>query len=296
MSVGSGNCRHVRSYLLRGEGPEAARQHAAECPACAELLESRALIEEAREASPLQGPLGEPAPGGSPASGSPRGADALWAGMEGALAKEGRLARRPRSWSTPVRRAAAGAGIAALLGLVIALSLREDAAVLPLPRFLAECAVLALAIAYSVTVVLSPPHRLSRYASRATLPVVALGLGFGAALLPQLHTDHPASLGGVGADLLPRAWACFCWGSLAAALGAGWVWLLLRGPRSAARVPLSLWAVGMLTADLLLRMHCPLVSGLHLAAGHASVGVFAVLVAAALRASALPGARGRAPR
>jgi hypothetical protein len=94
---------------------------------------------------------------------------------------------------------------------------------------------------------------------------------------------HPASLRGVGADLLPRALACFVWGSAIAMLGVAGAFALLRGRRALTADPTSLWAVRILLAQLMLALHCPLVGHPHLALGHATIGVAAVAAMAAAR-------------
>jgi hypothetical protein len=97
------------------------------------------------------------------------------------------------------------------------------------------------------------------------------------ALLPESYL-HSGALHGIGEALPLRAAGCFVWGFVMAALGVALAFGVLRGPRGLGSVPGSVWALGVLLAQIALALHCPLMSRLHLALGHASLSVAIVLV------------------
>ena len=127
---------------------------------------------------------------------------------------------------------------------------------------------------------LHKPALSPRFHDGVLLAAVLLG-GLGA-FLPEAHPASAESLRGVGEELLPRALGCLVWGSVAGGLGVACVWAMLQGRRELASVPASVWALGVLVAQLMLALHCPLVSRTHLGSGHALIGaiVIAVLVLA----------------
>ncbi|MEM6296703.1 MAG: hypothetical protein AAGA54_35880, partial [Myxococcota bacterium] len=87
--------------------------------------------------------------------------------------------------------------------------------------------------------------------------------------LPAAHHDHPASLEGIGEDFIPRARACFMFGTAFTALALFGLGALSRSrwwlPGS-----LGIWASGLIGL-IALYFHCPITHPSHLLFGHATV-------------------------
>ncbi len=258
------NCSEARERLLNGDDEEA-WWHARHCAACAELSPERTL-------PPAMEVLDAP------------DAVALWQGMPEALASETHWRHRARNLSTPFRYTLAALGVLVPLLTVGFMSARADLAMLgPLPFWL-PWTIAACVMTVAGWACLRPVQKRAlspRFHDSLCFIAVLLG-GFGI-VLPEFQHAHPASLHGVGADLLPRALGCFVWGSASAVIGMAGAFALLRGRRALASVPSSVWAVGILLAQLMLALHCPLVGHPHLALGHATIGVAAVAAVAIAR-------------
>jgi hypothetical protein len=190
------------------------------------------------------------------------------------------LRDRLREQPTLVRIVAALAGALLVPLLVFATWQRLDMAVYPGGRLGLDVAIYAVPAMFAVWIAVRGVHRSAL--PRVVEPgLVLLGLIGMLALvaLPVAHHDHPASLLGVGDDLVPRARACFLTGTLAGIPVLLWVRALLRddGPWWAVMVSMAIAAA--LVGALSVFLHCPLVSPLHLAAGHATILVPFVVLA-----------------
>ncbi len=260
-------CATVRDFLVSGsESPTAElRAHAEGCAPCAELL---------RDDAALGHGLAPAIAGGE----TPAELQALRAGLGQALAAEQGLGARLRSLSTPARRTAVAALGLALLAFVVLATARADLAVYPVAR-LGPTLVAYLALAVTAGhFALSPLQRpLPPLWARVGVVVAAVLLPVVVAALPAAHAAHSASVGGTGADLVPRAAACFSFGSVLAAPLLVLVALSARAPRGVAAVaPLFGVAAGLI-GTAALELHCPLTAPAHLVVGHAAVAVVYVV-------------------
>ncbi|KIG13372.1 hypothetical protein DB30_08139 [Enhygromyxa salina] len=220
----------------------------------------------------------EPTPG-------PDELDAMFEAVERRIAAPVGWVEGLRQRSTWVRSAAL-LGVALAMVALILLGLRRvDLGLHPLPRLLGTIAALATAVLAAGAVALRPLHR-------RPLRGWLLGLIAGLAVLapaivcslPPAHHDHPASLIGVDADLVPRAAGCFAFGMGFVALAVAAAYLLERSAlRRRGSAVLALLGAGAL-ANLVLVLHCPIVAPIHQWAGHATITLVLLLVAAGARA------------
>lgn len=177
-----------------------------------------------------------------------------------------------KSRSTPLRFAIIGLCVALISTGVFMLTQRADLSVYPLLRFLTECGSLVLLALLILAAVLRPVHKapLAGYwiilMAGAALLLPSLG-----SLLPVAHQAHPASLEGAGADLMPRALACYIWGTIVSlpilALIAG----LDRDDQQSTRKLVFVALGAGLFGLFCLQMHCPITHQPHLFLGHATV-------------------------
>lgn len=195
-----------------------------------------------------------------------------WMRLQDELDAEHGLAAWLRSRPSE-HRLALVALVAALVPLLVwMLTPRVDLEVMPPPRLWLDVGLMSLSAAVALAVLMRPLHR---PAPARWIGTVTFALGVGAiavvCLMPQAHTDHPASLGGVGDDLAARALGCFSFGSALAIP----VLLVLRGfSRSTGRW----WSMGAVTVAVIVLigslgvyLHCPLTAPEHLLAGHATI-------------------------
>ncbi len=260
------DCKQLHGALRSGQPLSAELlSHAKICDPCGELLADDAQL--ARGLLAVEG--SEPFD------------DAALSRMRGVLGQESSGLAPLRSLSTPVRITIATAVAAVLIGFVALRSLRPDIDVYPRLRLYATVATyLALAAALL---------RLGLWRLDRALPprpvewaLFALGIVVPLAFAwqPQAHLAHAASLGGVGADLVPRAAGCFLYGTGLGLVIGGAAYALTRAPRSW-RPSFLILGSGVLGAGCL-ELHCALTAPLHLAVGHATVAVVASLVALGL--------------
>jgi hypothetical protein len=153
-----------------------------------------------------------------------------------------------------------------------AASPRLDIAVYPTARLIGLALPLLVLSAVSLLVKLRPLYR-PRLSARLPIFLAVLSLGVMAldVALPAAHSLHPASLGGTGADLLPRAMQCLISGLL---LGFPSFLLTAMLDRSndGWRDASVLGAVlAGLAGYLSLHLHCPIVAPAHLLVGHLTV-------------------------
>lgn len=193
-----------------------------------------------------------------------------------------------RSRPTGLRRAV---GLVVLLGTALGFGLvrpRADLGVFPMPRMLGLVGIYGAMGALAGLGSLGSAQRpLVRPRLAGVGLAVAVVVSLGLALLPPAHSAHPASLGGTGAELLPRALACLLTGLAVALPGVVLLGLGARATGHSLRAPWVLGAVGgALAGQLALQLHCPLVGSAHRVAGHALLvvvlGVVTWAVAAGL--------------
>jgi hypothetical protein len=165
---------------------------------------------------------------------------------------------------------------AALVG-VAATRLRSDWDVYPRQRLVVSGLVFGVGLAISLLLLLRSLGRpRARAGVQAAMVAFGLSIPLVLALLPGPHAAHPASAGH-GADLWPRALACFAYGTGLALPFLGTLWAVARSDRVASfGLSLAAAAAG-LVANAALLVHCPIVHLDHLLLGHASIGVVLVL-------------------
>jgi hypothetical protein len=170
---------------------------------------------------------------------------------------------------------------AALVGAQL-LGPRADLAAYPGVRMALALIALSLVALLGWVAALRPLQRpalgsAARWALLLGLVLVPVGL----ALAPEAHTAHPASAEGTGSELVPRAVACFLYGGL---FGLPLVVASVLVDRTGGRRAL-VWLVSFTAAavvgNLALQLHCALTHPAHLLAGHASIGLAALLIALA---------------
>ncbi len=197
---------------------------------------------------------------------------------EAIAAEDGPLAR-VRAWPTRTRVAVVVAAGLAIALAVLVVTPRADLVVFPLKRLVGVLLALSMAMGGAMALGLAPLARASSPARVRVLAALAWLVPIAVALLPPAHAHHPASLAGVGADLVPRALACFAFG-LGTGIPLGLVaWLVARPGFAASRIRVGLLVLAAAMGSLALVLHCPLTAVVHQAAGHATVAVALALVA-----------------
>lgn len=190
--------------------------------------------------------------------------------------------RGPAAWlcerSTRVRAFIAVAAAVACPLLVLLFNRRVDFGVYPLDRLAVDIALLLVPWVLALGLWLRPLHR-PRASPRVVVAigVVAVCAGIVLGALPEAHRAVAASLAGVGSDLVPRAVGCFAFGVVTAIPLAVVLGLASRQGRwwkPSIVAALSAALIGQLSVFF----HCPLVGGVHLWLGHATVVVPALLV------------------
>ena len=275
-------CADLRAALLSGQAPRGpeVQAHVGICAACAELLAQDAALGRKLAALARVAAHGEE-------SKADAGID--FARVREAIAIERTTAGWLRSRTTVLR---VGMLLVAVLGVALAQlawSRRADFGAYPTTPFLVVIAAFSLLIGLALAAALRPLHdpRLSTWALR--------GLIGGGLLMPVLfyvgqpvHTAHPASVAGMGAELLPRAGACFAYGLLLALPVLALARVMDRGEHRIGKAALCAALAGGLTANLGLHLHCPITHAGHLLLGHATlvaalVGSYALYDRVAIR-------------
>ena len=255
------SCEEVQERLLEGAGAideGAIAAHLSGCVTCRAVAEARAVA----------------AQGG--------GDD--FASLFAAVEADQRRERGPLAWlrsrPTWLRRSM-------ILGMATAISVfmlvamrRPDLGSYPVGRLLLELGLLVGALALAVGVAVRP--RLDVPSGRLAAALVGLTILVPVllAVLPQVHTDHPASLLGVGSDFLRRAVGCLVWGLMMGAPTAIIAFLARRDGGGEPRRDLLLAGAAGLAGVIALDVHCPITDGNHLLLGHATVVVAVVAVIA----------------
>lgn len=202
--------------------------------------------------------------------------DRLLAGMRTRLEAERGWRGRLRSLST---RRRVGFGIATLAALALVVGIlvpRSDLDAYPTGLLAASAAALVV-LAILSTLALLRPLQLRPLSARRAVLLACAALGLPAVLAwPQAHDlvhAHPESFLGTGDDFLPRAFGCFCWGTVTALPFVALLLALDRRERRPWRDLVLFAAAGGLAGNLTLLLHCPLVASEHLYAGHATVSL-----------------------
>jgi hypothetical protein len=175
-------------------------------------------------------------------------------------------------------------GLAALVAiaiplLVLATWARVDLPVFPRSRLAIELAILIIAALPALWLALRPLH-LPMLPQWTGVAVIATAVAAAAlvASLPPAHALHPASMRGVGDELVARALACFIFGSIFALPMFLALFVLDRSPGLATTALVLAGLVGNISLEL----HCPIVSPAHLLAGHFTVPLAFALLAVVL--------------
>lgn len=247
------DCDDLQRQLLATGGLDgAARAHADACPQC------QAYVAVMRAMGPV-------------ASAPPAPDDGLRAATMAAIERDRGAIARARAWPTATRTAvAAAACLAVPLGVWLAMP-RPDLAHYPKARLLLELLASLVTAGAAIAIWLRPLHRPQSVGTRLSAIVGTIAAAAILASLPEAHHAHPSSLGGVGAQLLPKAFGCFVFGS-SCALPAwlGLRWLARDGDRPGARATLA--AVGAAVVGMVaVFLHCPIVAHAHLWLGHMTV-------------------------
>jgi len=261
-------CQRALVALRRGPLPagDPLAEHVTACPACAAVAAAGPSLVRA---------LDEP----SDAAPTAPALDGMLAALEASIDRERGPAAWLRSRPTPVRLAVAALG-SGLVPLLVWLAWRRvDAAAHPGDRLALEIAAVLVPAALLLAVGLWPLHRPAwpRWVEPLALGLAVLALLLGPALGPA-HHDHPASLGGTGAQLVPRATACLITGTVLALPVLAWLFAPRRGGERA-------WLLGGLAGllgALSIFLHCPIVAPVHLLLGHVTVLVPGLLLGAVL--------------
>jgi hypothetical protein len=196
----------------------------------------------------------------------------MQAELEGKLAQEKGFAAWLRSRPTPLRASLAGLVIGLLAFLTMALWIRPDFDVYPLARMHATLATIAGLIVLNLILLLWPLQlpAAPRWLLGFAVACAPIGLFFWYSA-PAAHVAHPKSLPdqNIG-SMLVHALKCLTFGSVAAAAFYSVFRALDRGGSN--RLLLMAACAG-LGANLLLQLHCPSTSPMHLVIGHLGVVV-----------------------
>ncbi len=188
-----------------------------------------------------------------------------------------------RALPTGVRTLLAMAIVGATVGVIGLGMRRADWAAYPTGLMTVSTLLLAGGAVAALAAFLRPIHRRApRAVWLGAVAVAGFGIPALLALLPEAHALvelHPESFAGAGADLVPRALACFLFGAATALPALGLLLLLDRADRRTPARMLMVAALAGLTANLVLLMHCPLVTRSHLLLGHATVPLLFGLIA-----------------
>jgi len=264
------DCREIHERLRNHDAralPDV-QAHLVGCAACAQLVADEGALARAL------------APDVVPHDAAPAELESMLGAIQGDIAREQGWQARVRELPTPIRIGIAAS--VALLPALLALAFggRADMGVYPLARMLLIVALFVVIAIGAVALGLQPLYaRAVPPGLRPALILAAVWLPFILGAIPAAHLDHPASLAGGGADLVPRALRCFAFGMFIPAIPLTILTRFLDrdGHASLVRALLCASAAG-LAANLILQVDCPITHPLHLLLGHATIAI--VLVAA----------------
>lgn len=276
------SCDQVKQCVLEGaELSPALRQHAETCEVCSELLLFMEALPHGDE--PQSEPTERFADEGEP---SELELSAAQQQIKELIAHEQRGLARFKSIPTLWARLITIFLAFAVLAIVVVTKGRPDLQVYPEGRMTG--ALIALAVGFLITLRLSFRPLFLPY--RPASQVVALTLGFALPFvlgaLPMAHAAYPASLGGVGAALVPRAAVCLVWGVIVALPLMALVLVLRRWGWQSRAHAFALAILLGLFGNWALQLHCPITHPEHLLLGHAPVVLCFVLLAWVLSARA----------
>lgn len=259
-------CRDIQKRIRAGNTLDdpGVRAHVGSCTACATLVVGAESFVRALDAADV-----------TPSEADTPSFDVLASRIERERGPLAWLASRP----TALRMLLALAGVAVLTTLVALAAPRADLAVYPLGRMLGLLLALG-AVAAAVVVVALRPLFLPQLPAKLEPALLALALTapFLVGVLPMAHMAHPASLEGTGADFLRRAAACFVFGAVVGAPILVLARFLDRRRHARIATALLAAAVGGLTGNLALQLHCPITDPSHILVGHGTVGMGLALV------------------
>lgn len=264
-------CRKARKMLRSGRRSEC-ESHLEQCAACALLADDPQLLTALdRLDSEVYADCQLDAHRG-------------WQKLSDSLEQEKHWTRWLRNRSTAMRILAIVLLCAFGVASVLIFRSRPDLAVYPMDRLLMLSALFSLVLLGNLWVAYHPLHRppLAPWVAPAIM-MIAIVATWIPVLLGQAHSDHPASLEGAGEDFAARALACFVWGVVISLPLMVALWLGSRGKWTLGRLSPSVWVTSGIFAVLALQVHCPIVHGGHLVAGHFSVLLAMLLLALLIR-------------
>lgn len=247
-------CVEVKEARIRGESlTEETAEHAATCPWCAGSNDSAGA-----------GPLAS--------------ADALFAAVEGAIARERGPVAWLRSRATFVRVLVATAvTVAVTLAMLLAMP-RSRYAPFPVGHVLLVGSVFSVLLFAMVRMALRPLQAPAPTRNTTMLALcVALGAPVFFAVLPSSETF--SAIPGVSSAVATVF--CFTVGTIAGLFLLFSLRILDRNGHGASSSAMVAAAAGGLAGNLALEMHCPFTTAAHLLPGHAAIG-FALVAGYAL--------------
>jgi hypothetical protein len=194
----------------------------------------------------------------------------MHAELSGQIAQERGFAAWLRSRPTPLRAMLASFGLGVIVIVTMAVWLRPDFDVYPAGRMQAVLLTIAGLIALEMVLVLWPLQLPAAPQWLMGVAVIAAPIGlFFWYSAPAAHVEHPRSIPAEGIGVLAwHAVRCLGVGSIV----AGGVYALLRGlDRGGTNRLLLMAACAGLAGNLLLQLHCPMTSPMHLVIGHLGV-------------------------
>ena len=261
-------CDDTRRALERGELPESreAQEHLEACPACRELVAGVPVL--GHRLAGLKSP--------SVPAGGLGADDPAWVALQANLRAESAPGGWLRNRGTPLRIVLSLSVPAVLVGWNLVAKRRADWDAYPTPRLLGEAALLLVSLWAAIHFALRPLHLPPRNRLRRVVNVVALAVPVGLAALGPAHLAHPASLQGSGLDFWPRALACLQFGAAMAVPAILVLWWADRAQGRRLALAALAAAVGGLTGNFVLHIHCAITDPLHLLVGHASIGLLLI--------------------
>jgi hypothetical protein len=257
------DCNNVQLALRAGTLDEEQSAHLDGCPDCAGMAAAAKVLSAAEPPPALD-------------------LESALAAVEAEQAGERGLRAWLRSRSSRGRRALL-IGVSAAIVLAQIAVLRADLEVHPAGRMTLSLLAFAVLAVVALWTALRPLHQPAlRPGVAAGLVLAALAGPAALAALPAAHLAHPASTGGVGAELWPRAAACFGYGSALVVPLLLLAWALGRGGAGLRAVAFLVAAGAGAVANALLQVHCPLTEPAHLLLGHATIGPALAALALAL--------------
>jgi hypothetical protein len=260
------DCAEIRNTLLGGSVPTgpAVEAHVRDCAPCSELLSGQAALgRELARFDPTQDKQDERRWGRGPTDPD----SALWTSLDSGISAEtGPRAwlRSRKTWLRVLLATACGAVIVAVGG-------QPAPDFVPATQAVTWLVLFSLAALVCLWVLAAPLGRPRLRGKRAVLAWAALALPLGYALGSANASSPQAMAGELG--FTEQAIGCFVYGSVLALPFLVVVWTLDRIDRPRGMLLTSMAAAAGLVANAALARHCPNTAPLHLAIGHATIGV-----------------------